>query len=74
MTKKLRLGVVLLFLLGMALVPSFTSKADASCFTCETVFNSQFCFPSYPGRSGCSQGDGRCYLNGAFCDIIIVVG
>jgi len=58
----------------MAFVPSFTPQADAACFHCEHIFNSGFCFPGFPGRTGCADGDGFCSLSGAFCDRIVVIG
>ena len=72
--KRFRLGVAAIFLLGMLGVPGLAPKADATCQVCEHVFNSEFCFPGFPGRTGCTTTLTYCAYSGAFCDIIIVTG
>lgn len=72
--RKLRLGIALIFLLGTLVVPGLSQEANAACQQCEHVFNSEFCFPGYPGRTQCTTTLTYCAMGGAFCDLIVVTG
>lgn len=73
MMRKLMIRAMVLAFLG--LVGSAPASLFAfDCYTCETIFNSHFCFPGYPGRTNCTDTITDCAMSGAFCEEIIVIG